>query len=89
MSGSYQGSMVVSLAGRDRGAVCVVLREEEEYLLIADGRLRKVEAPKKKKRKHVRLITGENGAPIRFDGKALTNRFVREWLKANAGRVQI
>lgn len=89
MEATYQGGMVVSLAGRDRGALCVVLREEDDYLWIADGRTRKVELPKKKKWKHVRLISGEDGKPIRFSGKALTNRFVREWLRENAGRVQI
>lgn len=89
MGGTYKNSMVVSLAGRDRGKVCLVVREEEEYLFVVDGRLRKVETPKKKKRKHVRLIIGGNGEPIRFDGDTLTNRFVRAWLRENAGCVQI
>ena len=46
-------------------------------------------SPKKKKQKHVRLITGENGKPLRFDGTMLTNRFVRAWLRENAGCVQL
>lgn len=71
---------VVSLAGRDRDAVCIVLAEEGEYLYLADGRQRPVERPKKKKRKHVRLLADACGQPIRFDGELLTNRFVRQWL---------
>ena len=71
---------VVSLAGRDRGTVCIVLQEEGEYLFLADGRLRPVERPKKKKRKHARLLTDACGEPIRFDGELLTNRFVRQFL---------
>ena len=89
MDGTYKGNMVVSLAGHDRGVVCVVVKEENDFLWIADGRTRKVEHPKKKKRKHVRLITGASDKPIRYDGSMLTNRFVRAWLRENAGCVQL
>ena len=81
--------MARSLAGRDAGIICLILREEGENVFIADGRDRRVETPKKKNRKHVRLITGENGEPIRFSGEALTNRFLRNWLREQAGRVQV
>lgn len=81
--------LAVSLAGKDAGTICLILREEEEYLFIADGRGRRVETPKKKNRKHVRLITGEQGEPIRFSETTLTNRFLRIWLRENAGRVQV
>lgn len=89
MLGTYKGNMVVSLAGHDRGIACIVLHEEGDFLWVADGRTRKVESPKKKRRKHVRLITGEDGKPKRFDGTMLTNRFVRTWLRENAGCVQL
>lgn len=81
--------MARSLVGRDAGIICLILREEDENVFIADGRDRRVETPKKKNRKHVRLITGENGEPIRFSGEALTNRFLRNWLREQAGRVQV
>ena len=81
--------MARSLAGRDAGIISLILREEDENVFIADGRDRRVETPKKKNRKHVRLITGENGEPIRFSGEALTNRFLRNWLREQAGRVQV
>lgn len=81
--------MARSLAGRDAGIICLILREEDENVFIADGRDRRVETPKKKNRKHVRLITGENGEPIRFSDEALTNRFLRNWLREQAGRVQV
>lgn len=48
------GTVVRSQAGRDKGEFFVVIaKEDDEYLLLADGRMRKVEKPKKKKRKHV------------------------------------
>ena len=74
-----------SLAGRDKGTICLVVSMEGEYLFLADGRGHKVEKPKKKKSKHVRLITDENAEPKRFNGQALTNRFVRTWLRTAVG----
>ena len=85
----YEGCLAVSLAGKDAGTICLILREEEKYLFIADGRGRRVETPKKKNRKHVRLITGEQGEPVRFSEQTLTNRFLRIWLREHAGRVQV
>jgi len=43
-------------AGHDRGALCLVLREEGERLLLADGKLRKLSRPKRKNRKHVMFL---------------------------------
>ena len=48
--------LVEAMAGRERGKLFYVLDTDGEYLLIADGRSRRVEAPKRKKRKHVRFI---------------------------------
>jgi len=46
-----------SLAGHDRDHVYVVIREEEGYVYLADGKGKTLERPKKKKRRHVQLIT--------------------------------
>ena len=45
------GQLVVSLTGRDKDCICAVvgISEDEGYVLIADGKIRKVEKPKKKK----------------------------------------
>ena len=48
------GDLVVSRAGRDKGRPFVVLRTEENYVYLADGDLRKLDRPKKKKRMHVK-----------------------------------
>lgn len=85
--------VVVSLAGRDRGTVCLVLREEGDFLYLTDGRQRPVERPKKKKRKHTRLLADERGEPIPFDGELanlqqLTNRMVRQVLRESVERLQ-
>lgn len=48
------GTVVLSKAGRDAGRYFVVVgRVDEEYVLLADGDLRKLANPKKKKLKHL------------------------------------
>ena len=55
-----KSSIVRSDAGRDRGKLFVVLAVEGEYLLLADGKSRKVESPKRKKRRHVLYVASED-----------------------------
>ena len=74
--------MVKSVAGRDGGSYAFVVGEPEPgYVLIADGRIRKVENPKRKKLKHIRFIAD---AP-RLDDKKVTNRMLRELLSEYSG----
>lgn len=47
------GSVVRSKAGRDKGSYFMVLAREGEYAYLANGELRKVDCPKKKKLKHL------------------------------------
>ena len=47
------GTRVRSTAGRDKGVDFIVIAVEGEYLSLADGNLRKVDRPKRKKLKHV------------------------------------
>ncbi len=54
-----KSNIVRSSAGRDKGKLFVVLAVEGEYLLLADGKSRKVESPKRKKRRHVLFVSSE------------------------------
>ncbi|MDD3346766.1 KOW domain-containing RNA-binding protein [Oscillibacter sp.] len=54
-----KSDIVRSDAGRDRGKLFVVLAVEGEYLLLADGKCRKVESPKRKKRRHVLFVAAD------------------------------
>jgi large subunit ribosomal protein L14e len=48
------GTVVLSRAGRDEGRYFVVVgRVDSQYVLVADGDLRKLQNPKKKKIKHL------------------------------------
>lgn len=51
------GQFVKSKAGRDKGNVLIVFGiVDEQYVLVVDGDLRKLEKPKKKKVKHLSKI---------------------------------
>ena len=54
-----QSNIIRSDAGRDKGKLFVVLAVEGEYLLLADGKTRRVEDPKRKKRRHVLFVAAE------------------------------
>lgn len=48
-----EGSIVRSIAGRDKGDLFIVLSRDGEFAYLANGGLRKVDRPKKKKLKHL------------------------------------
>ena len=52
-----KSDIIESLAGRDKGKYFYVIDVEENFVLIADGKGRKLENPKRKKLKHVRRVT--------------------------------
>ena len=47
-----RSDIVKSAAGRDKGKLFFVLDIDGEFLLLADGKGRRIESPKRKKRKH-------------------------------------
>ena len=55
-----RSNIVRSDAGRDKGKLFVVLAVEWEYLLLADGKSRKAETPKRKKRRHVLFVAADD-----------------------------
>lgn len=53
-----KGQFVLSIAGRDKNRIFMVVDTiDESYVLIADGMLRSINKPKKKKQKHLKLIS--------------------------------
>ena len=45
-----------SKAGHDKGHIYVIIKEEEEYVYLVDGKLKCSGNPKKKNRKHIQII---------------------------------
>lgn len=51
-----KSSLVVSKAGRDQGQLFYVIDADEQFVYLADGKSRRLEKPKRKKRKHVEQV---------------------------------
>jgi large subunit ribosomal protein L14e len=78
------GQVVVSDAGRDRGRFMLVIKIlDENYVYVVDGDLRKVENPKKKKIKHLRILNKKSDYIVeKLENKRkIYNEEIREVLK--------
>ena len=76
------GRIVLSRAGRDAGRRFVVLKTDDAFAFVADGDLRKVEALKKKKHRHLRPLPEfiQAIADTVTDGKTPSNAEIRKCL---------
>jgi len=50
------GKFARSKAGHDRMKVYVIVKEEAEYVYLADGVYKTLDKPKKKSKKHIQII---------------------------------
>ena len=76
-----KSDIIMSLAGRDKGKLFYVMDIEENYVLIADGKGRKLENPKRKKLKHVRRVSRTEtrvAAKIQNGDKVLNSELRRD-----------
>ena len=75
-------SVVTSTAGRDRGGYFFVVGCEDRYVFLVNGKQRKVERPKKKKRRHVCYVGDmENRAAVKIkNGDRIVNSEIRRAL---------
>ena len=51
-----RGGIVLARAGRDKNKYFLVLKTEDNFVYICDGKSRRIQKPKKKKIKHVTLM---------------------------------
>ncbi len=82
-----KGDLVSATAGREKGKLFFVVDIQDEYLLLADGKSRRTEAPKRKKRKHARREASgpaELAARIR-SSEIITNNELRKAIAAYRG----
>lgn len=56
MEENIVGMLATSKAGHDKDSLYVIIREDGEYIYVADGRVRTTERPKRKNKKHIQLI---------------------------------
>jgi len=56
----HKGDIVLSLFGRDKGTALFVIDIDGEFLVLADGKGRRLEHPKRKKQKHCQFLSRED-----------------------------
>ena len=84
--------LVEVTAGREKNKYFVVTEViDENYVLICDGRRRKVEAPKKKKTKHIKgLDYSLKEIKEKLDlGKEINNSLVRKSIRTGLKELKI
>ena len=86
-----KSDVVISLNGRDEGKRFIVVGTEEGYSLIVDGKVRKIDRPKKKKNKHLKLedkAAGTIAVKIMTGDKVTNNEIRRALAEYAAARVE-
>ena len=82
-----KSNIVKSIAGRDAGDLFFVLETQGDFLLLADGKRRKLETPKRKRRKHVVLVA-QSDVPVAWkirSSEKITNSELRKAIAAIGG----
>lgn len=74
--------IVRSVAGHDKGRFLVITAVEDDFAFLADGKERKLLAPKKKRLKHIRLTNTV------IDTGNLTDKGLRQFLAEYTAKTQ-
>ncbi|MDE6404791.1 MAG: KOW domain-containing RNA-binding protein [Lachnospiraceae bacterium] len=81
------GMLAVSKAGHDKDSVYVIIREDGEYIYVADGRSRTADRPKRKNKKHIQLIKKKKMVETENGFSDLEmKRVIREYLREREER---
>lgn len=78
------GMLAFSKAGHDKDTVYVIVGEEADTVYLSDGRLKPVEKPKKKKKRHIQIvkkIMDEEVAEKLKQGKTVRNEEIKKIIK--------
>lgn len=51
-----KGKLAISKSGHDKDSIYVIIKEEATDVYLVDGRLKTIEKPKKKNKKHIQII---------------------------------
>ena len=76
-----RSDLVQSVAGRDKGMLFFVIDTDGVYVSLANGKERKLETPKRKKLRHVRLVLRPDSSvavKIRSGDRVLNSELRRE-----------
>lgn len=74
------GWLASSKAGHDKGEIYIIIKEETEYVYLADGKYKTLENLKKKNKKHIQVIRKESDDILReklLRGQRIYNEEIR------------
>ncbi len=86
-----KSDIVLSEAGRDKGMLFFVIDTDGVYVSLANGKERKIETPKRKKIKHVRLVLRPDSSIVGkiCSGEKLLNSELRRELARIGQQVNV
>ena len=70
------GFLASSKAGHDKNKIYVIIKEDAEYVWLSDGKIKPVDNPKKKRKKHIQPIKYFNNEEMRtslLEGKKVSD----------------
>lgn len=85
------GMFAISKAGHDKGRMYLIVKEEEDFFYLADGRSRGIEKPKKKRKKHLQLVKSDISELLKekLEGNlTIYNEEIKYAIKINAGALR-
>lgn len=88
---AQKADIVISLKGRDHGERFLVLDADDTFLYLANGKQRRAENPKRKKRKHTQYAGActHHAAQKLLSENRITNSDIRKALAAGCEAVDL
>lgn len=83
------GKFATSKAGHDKLKVYVIIKEEPEYVYLADGVYKTILKPKKKSKKHIQIINkdqDENLTEKLLNKESVSDEEIKRAIKIYEGR---
>ena len=81
------GAVVLATAGREKGELFLIIKEDNDYAFIINGDTRTIENPKKKNKKHLHLLCKSESTGL--DTNELSDALVKKFLNNyNKSRVK-
>lgn len=77
------GRFIISKAGHDKNNIYIIMQEDSEYIYLVDGSIRTVDNPKRKNKKHIKIIHyyDDNLIMQYNSNKIITNEDIKRAIK--------
>ncbi len=80
------GDIAISTAGHDIGNKYLIIDKKDKFVLLSDGKLKKLDNLKKKNIKHIQIINIDSIEAKRLLNEDITNEKIKYFLKAFGGK---